>query len=588
MNKLLSFIVAALVLVFGYGFLERSAFFLDAENRWQRYYYDFQQSLPKSPIQTPTPIYLVELDDQSLPEGTCRSPINKSWLNNVLQSISKQSPRAVGLNLLVEDGDTPQDRKLRETIKNLNNVVLLDSMIKPGSHRLKKAAKSWGIMSYRTNSAGDVQYVCNDPALCACYSRIECKDQRIFFQELTTLMGSARAQTSSRDGWLKLFFRFSPDHVRQTIGKKPWQILSADQVTDLPPKSLQPGSLILVGPSFKGLYPGYRVSNQQLAASAVEVQHRPVSDLELTALVMDMILSNSGLDEVPFWMEILLLFGCFFLVAVIAWRKNSFAPIWLAIVLSISWNLSAALLFSYFQLEVSSLLPSLAIIIFSFYCLRYQQVETKFEKLALENQLEKERFNGLVDRFHSHSVFNALEHIRYLVRIKAPEVETYILDYSTLLLDDLRHYPQQDYPLKEQWDYINNYLNLQNLKLHGRITIEFHVDANANPHWQVAMLPWKLFYPLVENAFKQTKAYLDSVEEISPRIYTELIVEEKKLQFNIKNSFYKETQPAGTGQGLTNLNKRLSILYPKGGWQLVHSTEEDDWISSMTLPLESK
>lgn len=588
LNKILSFAIAILTLMIGFGFLQATDFFQDAENRWQRFFYDVQQSLPDASSRSRYPIYLVELDDKSLPDGTCRSPVSKIWLNRILQALNRQSTKVIGLNLLLVDNSRPEDRQLKNTVKNLNNVVLLEPINNSAGDSFKEAARSWGSMSYRTNSAGDVQYVCTNPALCICQGPLGCDKQRIFFREIEKLLGRDKAEVSSVDGWLRLFFRFSPDHFRHTIGRKPWQVLSAEEVFHLPPESLQAGSLVLVGSGFKGLYQSYRISNQQLAASPAVSRHQQVSDLELVALVMDMVLSDIRFYAVPDSLQNLLLFVCFMVIAGLSWRSTSFTPIWLALLLSLAWNSAGALLFSYFQVEINCLLSSSAIILFGFFCIRYQQVEAKFERLVLENQLANERFNGLVDRFHSHSVFNALEHIRYLIRINAPEVENYLLDYSTLLLDDLRHNPQQKYPLKEQWDYIQNYLNLQNLKLKGKINIEFSENVASILRLQTVSLPWKLFYPLAENAFKQAKACLDHDVESSPRIRAELKVDEMALRFEISNSYLKRTQSVGTGQGLINLKKRLAILYPDRSWRLVQTTKDNDWNSSLTLPIEVK
>jgi len=207
--------------------------------------------------------------------------------------------------------------------------------------------------------------------------------------------------------------------------------------------------------------------------------------------------------------------------------------------------------------------------------------------LSLENQLEKERFNGLIDRFHSHSVFNALEHIRYLVRIKESGVERYILDYSTLLLDDLRHSPHELYPLMEQWDYVQNYLQLQNLKHREGISIGVEYQENLQQQLRTLLLPWKLWFPLVENAFKHARSAMDQMEA-KPVIQVWLELEKSHLLFKIRNSYSNLGKPAGSGQGIINMKKRLNLLYPNGNWKLEQSNDGHHWESTLILPIKNR
>ncbi|MCP4752893.1 MAG: CHASE2 domain-containing protein, partial [Proteobacteria bacterium] len=549
--------------------------------------YDFRLTLPGTPYPQKHPIYLVQLDDESLPEKTSRSPVDKQWLLKILQSVKGQSPRAVGLNLALSHGNTQTDGKLAQLVTEMDNVVLLDAFPSDESRRFQKAAKSWGNMSYRLNSSGDVQYVCDDSRACLCTGAETCGNRRIFYRELLKIMFPERDgfQFPVRDGWLKILFLHTPSEIRSPTGNGPWEIVSAGKLLELEPGSFEPGSLVLIGTDFQGLYPRFRIPLQTLSSQSTIPDDRQVTSLELTALVLEMIFNKAYLQSVPFWLECLVLLICLLPVMGSTGNTFSFLPLWTGIVLALIWNLAAAVLFAYFSLEMGSLVPSLVLTTYGLFCIRHSQVQAKMQKLSLINQLQKERFDGLVDRFHTHSVFNALEHIRFLIRTRHPDAERFLLDYSTLLLDDLRHDPQQEYPLNEQWEYVKHYLRLQNLKQGGKIELEFVVSPDLGKKLEEIRLPWKLFYPLVENAFKYTEPLLRRKTDMAARIGIELDVEGRALSFQVTNSFSGDEKAPGSGQGIQNLKKRLTYLYPKGGWTLQQRREKDFWISKLQVPV---
>ncbi|MBU3917479.1 CHASE2 domain-containing protein [bacterium] len=584
---LITAFVIALAWIGASAFLQSTAVFQDLENRWQKFYYDFRLVLPGTPHAKSPPIVLVKLDDPSLPEGTCRSPVDYDWLSEILEASRRQSPKVVGLNIVLEHANRDEDIKLETVLLKMNNVVLLDHQGADTIAPFKRAAKSWGSMSYRTNSSRDIQYVCDSPELCVCDGVENCQDKRIFYREIWRMMfpGDDSLSLPAQSGWLKLLFLHSAGDIHEKSASKVFSVISAKELLQLKPGSFQPGSLVLIGSDFQGLYPRFRIPLQQLSSLPYLLQNQTVTSLELTALVTEMVLSGAYLLPVPYWLESLLLLICLGLVTSVTRNRISFLPLWIGLFVVLCWNLTAALLFAYSSLEINSLVPSLAILSFSLYQIRRSQIQVKLEKLELENLLQQERFDNLVEQFHTHSVFNALEHIRFLIRTQSPNAEKYLLEYSTLLLDDLRHDTRREYTLLEQWEYIKNYLSLQNLKHENRIQLEFDLEPGLRSRMEDIFLPWKLFYPLVENAFKYTEPLLRKKNGLSSQINVVLKMENKRLSLRVINSFSGSEKTKGTRQGIINLKKRLGFLYPTGEWSLTQTREDQFWISTLLLPL---
>ncbi len=586
--KILSFVLVMAILVFANGVFRSGKLVRDVENRWQRFFYDVRISLPIPPDTSDYPLYLIELDDKSLPEGTCRSPVDKIWLNAILEAASRQKPVVVGLNLNLTDKGTPADAGLAKSIGSLENVILLDHNGVSDNNRYSSAAKGRGSMVYRENSSGDIQFVCGDVSACVCSGNSDCNRTKTFFGELVSAVTDEPIpdHVLDNEGWIKIFSQYPERDFLSESG--PWHRLSAAELLRLPADSLPAGSIMLIGARFQGLYPQYRLQARNLSSTSIDESPNQITDLDLLALVVEMVLNRTFLREMSPWLEGLALLTGLVCIALVAVRRISLLPLLLSAVLCLAWNSIAALVFSFYLIEIRSVLPCVILFGFSFYCIGYQQITMRLERLELKGLLEKERFNGLVDRFHSHSVFNALEHIRYLVRIGDTGAERYILDYSTLLLDDLRHSPQQSYPVKEQWDYVINYLQLQNLKLKGRLEITGKLTKETEAQLDSNLIPWKLFYPLVENAFKQTKALVDVKDGEKPEIRLELSTDRNILSFTVFNSYSDQISPSGAGQGLNNLKRRLAVIFPKGGWKLETTVSEKTWIAALSVPMVNK
>jgi LytS/YehU family sensor histidine kinase len=123
--------------------------------------------------------------------------------------------------------------------------------------------------------------------------------------------------------------------------------------------------------------------------------------------------------------------------------------------------------------------------------------------------------------------------------------------------------------LSKEIDYIENYINLQKMRLSEDlpVNIKFHVYGNSNKN-KIAPL---ILIPFVENAFKHGI----KLEEKSD-IIIELNINDSELIFTVENTIFNtraNLENKSSGLGLINVRKRLEILYP-GKYQL--ETYKDD------------
>lgn len=178
--------------------------------------------------------------------------------------------------------------------------------------------------------------------------------------------------------------------------------------------------------------------------------------------------------------------------------------------------------------------------------------EVESEKLQAELALMKSQINP-------HFLFNTLNNIRSLVRKNSLKSDAAIVKLSQLMRYMLDDAASEHVPLEKEIEYLQNYIDLQRLRLPEKVDIQFEIIRNS-PGYNI---PPMLFIPFVENAFKHGVSYIDD-----SRVVIKLEVNSNTLFFSVYNNLNirKEEQKMtrkGGGFGLKNIKKRLEILYPE-------------------------
>ncbi|GAB3509817.1 hypothetical protein GCM10027442_17630 [Emticicia fontis] len=110
--------------------------------------------------------------------------------------------------------------------------------------------------------------------------------------------------------------------------------------------------------------------------------------------------------------------------------------------------------------------------------------------------------------------------------------------------------------LDNEVKYLQNYIDLQKLRFGDYVDIDFTVKA---PTFSKNIEPM-LLIPFVENAFKHGVGMIEK-----PIIRVELQTVENQLFFKVTNKFntdIQEVKDGASGIGLTNVKRRLELLYP--------------------------
>ena len=184
----------------------------------------------------------------------------------------------------------------------------------------------------------------------------------------------------------------------------------------------------------------------------------------------------------------------------------------------------------------------------------WARIEKERRELQGEKLLSELAF--LKSQVNPHFLFNTLNNICSLARKKSDDTEPAIIKLSQIMRYMLTDSRQEKVELDEEVEYLNNFIELQRLRLADKVDIKFISEGDLS---SVQMEPL-LLIPFVENAFKHGVTYNDKC-----RIAIELTVNSGEFNFMVENSkpgSKESVKLEESGIGLKNVRRRLELLYP--------------------------
>lgn len=177
-----------------------------------------------------------------------------------------------------------------------------------------------------------------------------------------------------------------------------------------------------------------------------------------------------------------------------------------------------------------------------------------------------------------HFIFNVINSVVALSRLNPTLVEPTLIELSQLLRYMLYITDEEKVTLIRKADYLRSYIELQKLRFQDIVKVNLNFDI-AQPEKTIEPM---LLIPFVENAFKHgTGDVADPVIDIF------LKSDNKILAFGVQNTFspYELNKDEDHGIGLTNVKRRLELLYP-GKHSLV--IDQRDNIYKVNLQIQLK
>lgn len=173
---------------------------------------------------------------------------------------------------------------------------------------------------------------------------------------------------------------------------------------------------------------------------------------------------------------------------------------------------------------------------------------------SLESDKSKAELELLKTQVNPHFFFNTLNNLYSLTVKHSDEAPKVILKLSEMMRYSIYEGKKDEVPLKEEVIYLQNYLDLHQIRYRKKVDITFNHNIDENN--QVAPL---LFIILLENALKH------GVESLSDNAYIRMDLSSAngQLKFSLENNFDPAEVSETSGIGLNNLKQRLKLIYPK-------------------------
>ncbi len=200
------------------------------------------------------------------------------------------------------------------------------------------------------------------------------------------------------------------------------------------------------------------------------------------------------------------------------------------------------------------------------------------QKLQMHFELE-----NLKAQISPHFLFNTMNNFYGLAVENSKKLPDLMIRLSDLLRYSLYETKQEKVSLKDEIDYLKNYIELEKIRLESNLDIEFNVDVEHPDKYQVAPL---LFIVFIENAFKHARNILNEPVFIAINIS---VSEDGILNLVVKNNYNahaKNDLVTEKGIGLENAKKRLNVIYPEEKHVLKIEQNEKFYNVGLTIHLQ--
>jgi LytS/YehU family sensor histidine kinase len=200
---------------------------------------------------------------------------------------------------------------------------------------------------------------------------------------------------------------------------------------------------------------------------------------------------------------------------------------------------------------------------------------------AEEQQKEniKTELSFLRSQISPHFLFNVLNNIVAMVRLKSNDLEDTVVKLSTLLQYMLYETDEEKVLLRNEIEYLESYIDLQSQRFGNKIQIIKNFSV-ADTYQTIEPM---LLIPFVENAFKHGYGLIKNpVIDISLKTTNDGLVFEVKNKYDDTNLQKDKT----SGIGLTNVKRRLELLY-HNDYQLLISQKENWFMVKLSLQLKN-
>lgn len=184
----------------------------------------------------------------------------------------------------------------------------------------------------------------------------------------------------------------------------------------------------------------------------------------------------------------------------------------------------------------------------------YLDSQRRLTEIAQEKADTELKF--LKSQINPHFLFNSLNSIYFLIDKQNTEARKTLLQFSDLLRYQLYDCNAETIAIETEVAYLQDYIRLQKLRKDTNYDVVVHIQNEIKGFHIVPLL----LIPFVENAFKHISHHSNTKNFV----HVEMSRNNGSFSFSVENSKENELQKTllPGGIGLTNVKRRLELLYP--------------------------
>ena len=209
--------------------------------------------------------------------------------------------------------------------------------------------------------------------------------------------------------------------------------------------------------------------------------------------------------------------------------------------------------------------------------LRYFYVQHQW-KQNIETEA-RSRIQALQARIRPHFLFNSMNTIASLTRTSPELAEKAVEDLADLFRGSLGQ--QDNVTLAQELEFVRRYINIKQLRLGDRLTVEWHVEDEVDTD---AKVPALILQPLMENAIYHGIEPLPEGGIVNLRIAQV----KRRIQIAIDNPLpagRAYQQRSGNRMAQDNIRQRLKLAYGDSTTMDINKID-DRYTVSFSIPLE--
>jgi len=210
------------------------------------------------------------------------------------------------------------------------------------------------------------------------------------------------------------------------------------------------------------------------------------------------------------------------------------------------------------------------------YAINWVEMEKKNQKMRIE--LREAELQNIRNKLNPHFLLNTINNIYALTTFNIEEAQKAIMELGALLRKMLYQRDDEWCSLKEEKEFLDNYINLMKLRVGDKVKVNW--DINIVNEREIFIAPMILII-FVENAFKHGVSPTKSTF-----INITLDANTEKIVFNIENCNYpqKYIDDKEHGIGLKQVKRRLDLIYPDSyEWEHRIDVQQNLYINKLVI-----